>query len=930
MLRTHVILAVAKRNFRSYFSSVLGYLFITVFCVSAAAMAFSSAFFAANTASLDQLTRAFPWLLLFVIPAITMTVWADERKLGTDELLFTLPSSEVEILLGKYLAVLAVYSVALIFSLVNVIVLFLLGSPDIGAVAASYAGYWFAGGALLTAGMLASSLTNSSTVSFVLGVVFCCVPVLLFYVTDVIEWFAGLDWFAGLRGGAAEMYELRNTLLALSLQEQLRDFSLGIVPITGVAWFSFFALVMLYLNYIVISKRRWGVQHELNMSSQYLIRAVCLVVSCGALLFVFWHYPVRADLSSERLFSLSKATTETLNSIKSGQKITIQAFISPDVPADYVETRRQLVGLLREFKRSSGGAIELHEVSVEPFSDEGEQARALGIEPVRLQYDRDGKREEAEVFLGAFLQSADDEIVIPFFGKGLPIEYELTRSLRTVSQEKRLKVGVLITDARVMSDGEGGGKWEIVRELEKQFEVIAVNPSQPILKSDPAEPKPEGEADAEKKDEEKQDDKIPAEGFDVLLAIMPSSLTEPQMDNFVKYVKAGKPTLIFDDPCPYIFQNQMRQLAMAPRMPKAGGGGMFGGPPPEQKADNGELTTLMTALNVKWDNGQITYDRNNPHTQFATLPPEYVFISRTGNKAVPFSEDSNVTKSLQDLVMLFPGTITDRAGRKEQKFTPLLRTSTESGVLDWKDYTSDTFNAMTMSPAVEIKQNPRRRDDGESHIIAAHIQNDSKETPLNVIFCSDIDMITDWFFYERSSGGLDIQFDNVTFVLNAVDQLAGDETFIPLRSRREKMRTLQFVEERTSNLRKNLNKEEKDAQDQMDETLKKAEDELRSEIRKIQDDQGLDDRGKELMVRTKEEQLNRQLEVQRDQLERDLNSRVRKAALEMKRQVRRVENTVKITACLIPAILPVCFGMLLLGIRNLAEQQSINPNRRRT
>lgn len=924
MIRTHVILAVAKRNFRSYFSSVLGYLFITVFCVSAAAMAFSSSFFAANSASLDQLTQAFPWLLLFVIPAITMTAWADERKLGTDELLFTLPSSEVEILLGKYLAVLAVYTVALIFSLVNVIVLFLLGAPDLGAVASSYAGYWFAGGALLTAGMLASALTNSATVGFVMGVVFCCIPILMYYVTDVVE------WFAGLRGGATELYDLRNTLAALSLQEQLRDFSVGVVPITGVAWFTFFSLVMLYLNFIVISKRRWGVEQELNMSSQYLIRTICLTVTCGAVLFVFWHYPVRADLSAERLYTLSKATTETLSNIKSTQKITIQAFVSPEVPADYVETRRQLIGLLREFKRFSGGAIDLREVAVEPFSDEGEQARALGIEPIRLQYDRDGKREEAEVFLGAFIQSASDEIVIPFFGKGLPIEYELTRSLRTVSQEKRLKVGVLLTDARAMSDGEAGGKWEIVRELQKQFDVIAVNPSQKILKSDSPVETPEGDAKAKQDGaEEKQEDKIPAEGFDVLLAIMPSSLTQPQMDNFVEYVKAGKPTLIFDDPCPYIFQNQSG-LVMAPRLPKAGGGGMFGGPPPEQKADNGELTTLMAALNLKWDSGQITYDRNNPHTQFATLPPEYVFISRTGNKAEPFSADSDVTKSLQDLVMLYPGTITNRAGRKEQKFIPLLRTSTESGLLEWEDYTSQSFNPMTMSPGVEIKQNPRHRDDGDSHVIAAYIQNDSKETPLNVIFCSDIDMITDWFFMERNRGMLDIQFDNVTFVLNAVDQLAGDETFIPLRSRREKMRTLQFVEERTSNLRKNLNTKEKEAQDLMDSTLKKAEDELRAEIKKIQDSADLDDNSKELMVRTKEEQLSRQLENQREQLERDLNAQVRKSALEMKREVRRVENTVKIVACLIPVILPICFGMLFLGIRNLAEQQSINPNRRRT
>ncbi len=929
MFRSHVILAVAKRNFRSYFSGILGYLFILVFCVAAAAMAFSAAFFAANQATLDQLTAGFPWLLLFVIPAITMTVWSDERKLGTDELLFTMPSTEVEVLAGKYLAVLAVYSVALAFSLVNVMVLYWLGSPDIGAVVSSYVGYWLAGAALLTAGMLASSLTNSSTVAFVLGVVFCCVPVMLYYVTDVVE------WVYGLFGKGAEFYDLRNRLASMSLQQQLQDFSMGVLPNSGIAWFVFFAAVMLYLNLIVISRRRWSAGQQVGMGLQFAIRTGCVLITAVSLMAIFWTYPARADLSAENLFTLSDATSETVQNLKATQRITIQSFISPDVPGDYVETRRQLRGLLREFELSSGGAITWRDIAVEPFSEEAEQARALGIEPQRLQYERDGKREEAEVFLGAFIQSSTDELVIPFFGKGLPIEYELTRSLRTVSQEKRLTVGVLLTDARATSEGEGGGKWEIVRELEKQYKVIAVNPSQRILvddaatdinKTDSAEEKKDGE-DAATKDEK------PAQGFDVLLAIMPSSLTQPQMDNLIEYIKAGKPTLIFDDPCPFVFQSQAG-LSMAPKLPKpgGGGGGMFGGgsPPPEQKADGGEASSMMSLLNVKWDNGQIAYDRNNPHNEFGTLPPEYVFVSRTGNQESPFSADSKVTEGLQDLVMLYPGTIMDRAGRKDQEFIPLLRTSRESGLLDWEDYTSPSFNPFSASQAVEINPNPRRRDDNDSHVIAAHIRNQSSETPLNVILCSDIDMITDWFFLERNRGMLGVKFDNVTFVLNAVDALAGDETFIPLRSRRASLRTLKFVENQTSSMRKNLNKEEKSAQDQMDEQLKKAEEELRAEIKKIEENAELDARSKDVQMQQKEQQLNRQLALQKEELERKLNSRVRKSGLEMKREIRRVESTVKIVACILPAILPICFGMLFLGLRNLAEQQSINPNRRKS
>ena len=112
-MRSHVILAVFKRNVASYFNSVLGYLFIVVFVVAGAALAFSPQFFTNNLATLDQLNEWFPMLLLFLVPAITMGAWSDEKRSGTEELLFTLPASDVEILLGKYLAVLSVYSVAL-------------------------------------------------------------------------------------------------------------------------------------------------------------------------------------------------------------------------------------------------------------------------------------------------------------------------------------------------------------------------------------------------------------------------------------------------------------------------------------------------------------------------------------------------------------------------------------------------------------------------------------------------------------------------------------------------------------------------------------------------------------------------------------------------------------------------------------------------
>lgn len=911
MIRMHVIQAVTKRNFGSYFSSILGYLFIIVFCVASAVMAFNMQFFTANQANLDQLSQSFPLLLLFIVPAITMTAWSDEKKLGTDELLFTLPATELEILIGKFNAVVGVYTVALAFSLINIVILSFMGSPDYWMLLSTYAGYWLAGVALLSVGLLASSLTSSATVAFVLGVVFCCVPVFIGNLASVAR------WVMGFLGSNSKLYEFQTTMQGLSLQDQLQDFGVGVMPFSSILYFALLTSLMLYLNHVVICKRRWSANSQANMTFQFVVRTASLFVIFVSAFTVISLWPARADFTSEDLFTLSGATYETFDNLDE-QNITIQAFVSPEVPSEYSETRRRLLGLLREFDQRGGKNITVRLVDVEPFSEEAEEARALGVSPVRIQYEQDGKFEEAEVFLGAVVQSTTDTVEIPFFGKGLPVEYELTRSVRTVASEERLTIGILQTDAGVIGAGGfgGGPEWAIVRELKQQYKVIAVNPAQKILAGD----QPEGEDAAGS-----------GENFDVLLAIMPSSLTQPQMNNFLEYVEAGRPTLIFDDPCP-LYSQTGSGLSQAPKLPKppAAGGGMMGQqpPPPEQKAENGELTSLMRTLGLKWDNGRAVYDSMKPFPQFESLPPEYVFVSRTGNPKQAFNSDDPVTEDLENIVLLYAGSIQE-TGRKGTDFAPLLQTSAQSGLLDWADYTQPSFNFMARSQSVGLRPNPKRFDDQFSHVIAGHVTSDSKTSPLNVIFCSDIDMISDWFFLERNRGNLNVKFDNVTFILNAVDSLAGNDQFIKLRSRRSKLRTLEYVEAQTRQLRETLNKEEKEADKYMDDKLAEAREELQQEVDRVREQEGLDGRSKEQLLKAKEEQLNRQLASQEDELEQEKNSRIRKAGLAMKRKVRKIENGVKFVAYLAPAILPICFGLLFLGLRNLSESQNITPERRR-
>jgi len=702
-----VVLAVFRRNVASYFSGVLGYLFIIAFVVAGGLLAFRPQFFTNNVANLDQLSDGFPMLLLFLIPAITMSAWADEKKLGTDELLFTLPATDLEILLGKYLSVLAVYTIALLFSTTHLLVLEFIGRPDLGVAFTTYLGYWLAGAALLSAGMFGSVLTNSTTVAFVLGVVICAVPV-----------------FVGTIAPSSDL--LRN----LSVREQLHDFELGLIPLSGILYFVSLTVFMLYLNLVMIRRRHWSTGQQTSMGFQYVVRAVCLCLALISIDYVASHASARTDLTAEQVYSLSATTRDVLKKINPEHPVKIQAYVSTEVPRDYASVRKQLTGLLRQYAQLAGAAMDVRFIDVEPFSKEAEAAKTLGITPERVRSEREGRRYEDTIYLGAVISSSYDQVVIPFFGPTIPLEYELTRSIRTVSNQKRLTVGVMRTDADVIG---GSHNWQIVTELKQQYNVKEVSPDAPI-----------------------EDGK-----YDVLMVVMPSSLTQPQMRNLVDYVKKGRPTLLFDDPLPWVF-NSGFGVTQAPRLAKPAPGsqfGMMGGmrQPAPPKADEGKATSLLDALHIAWDNGRVVWDSFNPHPEFASVIEEFIFISPKSGTRGAFNQTSDITSGLQEMLAAFAGEIQPTTESGAVNFEPLLRTSPRSGYMEWDEFTEQGFDFQHgFTPTIRIKEDRTHFLDprGGARCLAAHITADTPKNPykLNVVFVADIDLISDWFFYNRSRG----------------------------------------------------------------------------------------------------------------------------------------------------------------------------------
>ena len=873
--------AVFLRNVKSYFSGILGYLFIVVFVVAASLLAFNQQFFSNNLASLDQLSAAFPILLLFLVPAITMAAWSDERKLGTDELLFTLPASDFDILTGKYLAVLAVYTIALAFSVTNLIVLAFIGNPDWGPIATTYLGYWLAGAALLAAGMLASSLTSNATVAFVLGAVFCSIPV---FINSIPRTFFGL-------------FDLpRETMAQLSVGVQLRDFTLGMIPLSGVLYFVSFAALMLYLNYVVIRRRHWSGDEQTKMGWQYAIRAVSVAAVLFGLNILAQGGTARADLTSENIYSLSLTTRNLIAAMSPDRPVTIQAFISPDVPREFVSVRKRLVGLLRQYDDLGGGKIDVRIVDVRPYSEQADEAEAFGIEPRSVITERDGRQIREDVFMGVVFTSSYDEVVIESLGPGSLLEYELTRSLGTVSKAERLTVGVLQTDANVIG---GQRDWEIVRELRLQYNVESVSPA--------------GEIDQDK--------------YDVLLAVMPSSLTEAEMTNFLDYVESGRPTLIFDDPYPMTLNSQGR-ISTAPRLPKPSpGGGMFGmnQQPPVPKADDGKLTSLMRMLQMTWTHDSILWDDYNPHPEFGDLvPKEYLFTrNRTENPAA-LNPDSPITSGLQEVLLAYVGEVRNRENSKFD-YTPLLVTGPVSGLMLWEQYAEQSFNPMTFSPDFVLKRNPGYSIDPAVHAVAAHIKGKEEGDP-NVVFVADIDMITDWFFAQRLQN-TGLVFDNVPFILNAVDVLAGDDSYLDLRKRRAEQRTLTTVEAQTSVLLQRLREREEEVDQRLEKQLEEQQARFDERRKEIEQNTELSERAREDQLRMALANEQRRLDVFRQDQEKQLEREKKRLSDETQRQVLETENKFWLYAVLIPPIPAIILGLSVLLNRLFRERREIDPER---
>lgn len=440
---------IARRELRALFDQPTAYILLVVFTVVNGFLFFRQAELY-GVASLRPMLDFLPWLLLFLVPAVTMRALAEDARSGTLEVVLAQPVTELELLLGKYAGQVLFLWIALAITLTIPLGLALGTAPPVGIVLSQYVGAALLVLALAGVGVWASSVTRNQITAFIVAVAVMFLLILV-----------GLDpLVVGLppRLGAIAA--------SLGVLSHFSGIDRGVIDLRDAVYFVTLAALFLLFAYVALVSRKLSPQGDarrrLRLGAGLLTTALIVVNLFGR------HIAGRLDLTPGSSFTLSRATKDLLRTLP--DLVTIKLFASDALPAEVAFLRRDVDDLLSDYRASGRGKVKV--VLVNPSADSASraEARSLGIPPVQFNVLGQSELQVKEGYLGLAVRYADGVKTIPFVQQTNDLEYRLTSDIRALTHPARPAIAFGEISDAAAARGQRG--FESLREqLGRNYEV---------------------------------------------------------------------------------------------------------------------------------------------------------------------------------------------------------------------------------------------------------------------------------------------------------------------------------------------------------------------------------------------------------------------------------------------------------------------------
>jgi len=447
-LRT--VWTIARRELRALLDHPMGYILLVVF-VGVNNFLFFRQLEVMGLATLRPMLSLLPWLLLFLVPAVTMRALAEDIRGGTLEIVLAQPVTELELLLGKYLGQLLFLWLALAITLLVPIGLALGADVQVGVLVANYIGAALLIAGLTAVGVWASSVTPNQITAFIAAVA------VTFALTLV-----GLDPL--LVGLPPRLGAIATSLGVLSHFESVAR---GLIDLRDVMYFVSLAAAFLALSYYALLRRKLAPR---GLAARRLRLGVGLLVALAVLVsLVIQPVSLRLDLTPGHAYTLARGSKTLLRNLP--DLVTLKLFASSELPPEVAFLKRDVDDMLRDYRSAGRGKLRL--TVRDPSSDTAaaREARTLGIPSVQFNVVGQSQLTVKEGWLGIAVQHAGESKVIPVVRQTDDLEYRLTSEIRALTHPAKPKIGWITT-----TDAQAGAPFDGFRnELAQAYDIRTVS-----------------------------------------------------------------------------------------------------------------------------------------------------------------------------------------------------------------------------------------------------------------------------------------------------------------------------------------------------------------------------------------------------------------------------------------------------------------------